>query len=69
MTAVLAAARNQGTAVHALTSGLEWLWRCYVTVLTAFAHHQVPPPVQSAVFAVTFTVALAIVFRRRKRSA
>lgn len=75
MTSVLAAGR-QGTAArdaaaigHALAHGLGWLWQAYVTVITAFAHHQVPPSAPSAAFAATLAAVLLIVFRRRKRPA
>lgn len=75
MTAVLAAGK-QGTAArdaaaigHELARGLAWLGHAYVTVITAFAHHQAPPPGQTAAFAVTFVVVMAVVFRRRRRPA
>jgi Na+/phosphate symporter len=75
MTAVLAAGK-QGTAArdaaaigHALVNGAAWLGRAYITVITMFAHHQVPPPGQTAAFAVTFVLVMVIVFRKRKRPA
>jgi threonine/homoserine efflux transporter RhtA len=75
VTAVLAAPK-QGTAArdataigHALAHGLGWLWHAYVTVVTAFAHHQVPPTAQTAAFAATFAAVVLFMFRRRKRSA
>ena len=75
MTAVLAS-QKQGTAArdataigHALAHGAAWLWRACVTVITAFAHHHVPPASQTAAFAVTVVLVMAIVFRRRKRPA
>lgn len=63
------AARDAAAIGHALANGLAWLWHAYVTVITAFAHHHVPPSSQTAAFAVTFVLVMAIVFRRRKRPA
>ena len=76
MTAAVLAAGKQGTAARdaiaigrALAHGAAWLWHACVTVITAFAHHHVPPANQTAAFAVTFVLVMAIVFRKRKRPA
>jgi Mg/Co/Ni transporter MgtE len=76
MSAAVLAAGKQGTAArdaaaigHALVNGAAWLGRAYVNVITMFAHHQAPPPGQTAAFAVTFVLVMAIVFRRRKQPA
>ena len=75
MTSILAAqkpgtAARDATAIgHTLARGLGWLWHSYVTVVTAFAHHQVPPSAPTAAFAATVAAVLLFMFRRRRRPA
>jgi hypothetical protein len=75
MTVVLAApergtaARDAAAIGRSLARGLAWLRDSYAVDFQAFAHHQAPPAVPAAVFAVTFAALLMFLFRGRKRPA